>query len=184
MKKLLGVMILVAVTVGVSNAEHQFAVLQSGDVVKVIYKNEDLCQVNVVIKDEDGVEVFKEDLISVGGFVRPYNLSNLEKGDYTIHLKDASGELKANISHRKSSWLTHVGRLTCPDKKFMVIVPRQGHSDFTVQIFDAEGVLLFAEDVKTEDEYAKVFNLKKTGDDPVINLTNHVTGEIKHFVAN
>ena len=54
------------------------------------YQPAGLSNVKVSIFNADGKEVFAESIKKTNGFVRPYNLSSLTKGDYTIKVVDGN----------------------------------------------------------------------------------------------
>ncbi len=186
MKKMMSVLLmLAAVGCGVSSArsENRVAVIRSGEVFKLIYKSEEPSSVKVAISDEDGTQVFSEELISMHGFIRPYNFSQLPKGDYTISVTDNSGKKSKRISLNNSKpWGAHISSLQPDNKRIMVAVQeQQPNTDFSIEILDQDDVLVYSENRKAETEYAKVFNLKNLEKGSTVNLINHVTGEIKSF---
>src|SRR5260221_461244 len=186
MKKMMSVLLmLAAVGCGVSSArsENRVAVIRSGEVFKLIYKSEEPSSVKVAISDEDGTQVFSEELISMHGFIRPYNFSQLPKGDYTISVTDNSGKKSKRISLNNSKpWGAHISSLQPDNKRIMVEVQeQQPNTDFSIEILDHDHDVVYSENRKAETEYAKVFNLKNLEKGSTVNLINHVTGEIKSF---
>src|SRR5882724_4082744 len=122
--------------------ESRMAVVRHGDIFKVIYMSPYLSCVKVSIADKSGVEVFAEELICNMGFIRPYNFSELPKGDYTIQLTNGSEKKLEKIHFIDQPWLAHLMRTD--EKKIMVAIPyQQGSNDFTIQIFDSEDQLVY-----------------------------------------
>ena len=176
---------LAAVGCGVSSArsENRVAIIRSGEVFKVIYKNEEPSSVKVAISDEDGTQVFSEELISTHGFIRPYNFSQLPKGDYTISVTDNSGRKSERVSLNNKPWGAHISSLQPDHKRIMVAVQdkQQPNSNFSIEILDQNNELVYSENQKAETEFAKVFNLKMLEKGATVNLINHVTGETISF---
>ena len=186
MQKMMLVLLILAAVCEISMAEgeSQMAVVRHGDVFKVIYKSANLSCVKVSIADKNGAEVFKEELICNQGFIRPYNFSELPKGDYIIQLTDGTDQKNEKIHFDDQPWLAHLMRLSSDEMKIMVAIPHQGVNDFTVQILDRNDRVIYKEDQKIDSEYAKVFNLRKLDRGATVNLVNHITGETKSLVAD
>ena len=66
----------------------------------------------------------------------------------------------------------------------MIAVPHHSLSDFTIQILDNNGQMIYTEDQKIETDYAKVLNLKNMEKGVTINVINHSTGEAKSLVID
>src|SRR5882724_6573826 len=84
------------------NSITKVAVVRNGGVVKVIYKNPVASVVKVTILDAETNPLFTEKIISHGEFIRPYNLSQLPKGDYTICVDDQNGTHEEKICNTES----------------------------------------------------------------------------------
>lgn len=164
--------------------ESQMAVVRHGEVFKVIYKSPELSSVKVTIADEQGVEFFAEELISIKGFIRPYNFSELPKGDYTIRVADGPTQKIEKVHFTDRPWTARLSLLNTDERKIMIAVPHHSLSDFTIQILDNNGQMIYTEDQKIETDYAKVFNLKNLEKGVTINVINHSTGEAKSLVID
>ena len=191
MKKMMSVIVVLALVCGVSSSalsESRVAVIRSGEVFKVIYKNNDLANVKVTISDARGEKVFSEELISVHGFIRPYNFEDLPLGDYMVCITDVEGEKTEKIcfderSLNKKTWSARVNKVGNDDKRVMVVVPRQNANDFSVNIYDSDDQLVYSEDQKLDKEYGRVFNLNRLENGATVHLTNNATGETKSYKA-
>jgi hypothetical protein len=181
MKKVMLVLVVLAMVceVSIARSESQMAVIRHGEIFKVIYKNGDLSSVKVSIANEDGEQVFTEEVISNQGFIRPYNFSQLPKGYYTIHVADGSDEKSKKIHFTDQPWAAHLSRLSNDKMKIMVAVPHQGVNDFTIQILDRNNQVIYEEDQKVDAEFAKVFNLNKLERGATVSVVKHVTGDAK-----
>lgn len=192
MKKMMSIIMVLAVVCGVSSSalsESRVAVIRHGEVFKVIYKGSDLADVKVTISNAQGEKVFSEELISVHGFIRPYNFAELPKGDYMICITDVDGKKSEKICFdeqapkNKTEWSAHIGKVGNDHNKVMVAVPKQHAKDFSVHVYDRNDQLIYTENQKLEGEYARVFNLKNLERGATVHLINHVTGETKSYLA-
>jgi hypothetical protein len=184
-KMMLVLLMLVTVSCGVSLAFSggRVAVVRNGEIFKVIYKSNDISKVKVTISDSEGGKIFSEELISTNGFIRPYNFSELPKGDYTVCVIDKVGEKTEKVCFRNEPWAAHIAAVKGDRKKVIVAVPRRSAKDFSILIFDKNEELVYNETPQAEQEYAKVFNLKSLEDGATLHLVNHSTGEAKSFRA-
>jgi len=189
MKKMMSVIVVLALVCGVSSSalsESRVAVIRSGEVFKVIYKNNDLANVKVMISDAHGEKVFSEELISVHGFIRPYNFEDLPLGDYTICIIDVDGKKTEKICFDerttavKKTWTAHIGKVHNEHKKVLVAVPPQNTNNFSVNIYDRDDQLVYKED-QPGTGYARVFNLQGLDSGATVHLVNHATGETKSY---
>ena len=188
MKKMMSVIMVLAIVCGVSSSalsESRVAVIRNGEIFKVIYKSNDLADVKVTISNALGEKVFSEELISVHGFIRPYNFAELPKGDYMICVTDVDGKKTEKICFDEQGavggkkWAGHIGRVEGDHRKVMVAVPKQKTNDFSVHVYDKDDQLVYTEDQKLDNEYARVFNLKELEPGATVHLIDHATGEIK-----
>jgi hypothetical protein len=191
MKKMI-VFVLMLVTVGYAmsfaglHSEDNLAVMRRGDVFKVVYSGQSDALVKVAILDNRGVEVFSEKLVaSTNGFIRPYNLSQLPRGDYKICIMDESGEHTEKICTRVKDWPARISRLddTETEDKFMIAIPRQANTEVGISIYDKENRLLYKANEDITGGYAKVYILKNLTEGATIKLVNHSTGEEKYLVT-
>src|SRR2546422_234873 len=120
MQKMMSVIVVLALVCGVSSSalsESRVAVIRNGEVFKVIYKSNDLVDVKVTISNALGEKVFSEELISVHGFIRPYNFAELPKGDYMICVSDVDGKKTEKIcfderaTKTKTEWSAHITKV-------------------------------------------------------------------------
>lgn len=168
---MMSVFVMLAIVCGVSSSalgESKVAVLRNGEIVRVIYKNTEPTGVQVTISDATGAKVFSEDLVSVNGFIRPYNFSEMPKGDYTICVTDVDGKKTEKVcfsdlesAKPASRWTGHISKLSDGDKKVLVAIPENAAHDFSVQVYDSNDQLLYAEDQKLDHDYCSHIQLKE-----------------------
>lgn len=188
MKKMMSIIMVLAIVCGVSSSalsESRVAVVRNGEIFKVIYKSNDLADVKVTISNALGEKVFSEELISIHGFIRPYNFAELPKGDYTICVTDVDGKKTEKICFDEhgatgtKKWTGHISKVGNDHRKVMVAVPQQKANNFSVHVYDKDDQLVYTEDQQLDGEYARVFNLKELEPGATVHLIDHSTGEIK-----
>jgi hypothetical protein len=145
------------------------AVVKIGETFKVIYKGHSQGPVKLSILDSDGELVFQEKILCERGFIRPYNFARLPKGNYQIRITDPSGEHLEEIYYedewknktpQTKSWVARISKLKCDGNKYMLIIPGQSQKEFVINIYDQNEQLVFSEEQKIENDFAKVYNLK------------------------
>jgi len=188
-------------------SESKVAVLKNGDVFKVIYQGPAESIVNVTILDADEQPVFKEKIISHGNFIRPYNLSQLPKGDYKICVDDQAGkrfeklcstDIEANgttneeqvtdldekeWTTHKDEWNAHIAKLKGAENKFMISIPHQGNDNIAINIYDQNQQLVFSEHQKIEKDFAKVYVLKGLNG-ASFRVINQTSKKVKRYPAD
>jgi hypothetical protein len=138
------------------------AVLQQDDLVRLCYEGTTFTEVEVSIKDTEGREIFNEQ-INEKSFIRPYNFSELPRGDYEVTVKDETGEHKEKVRYYDRAYIGHVAQLKNKESegsKFLVTVPEKGSQEATICVYDKENNLVFSETAPGNKGYAKVFHLK------------------------
>ncbi len=169
-----------------ANAERQVAVVRNGEVFKVIYKSEQQAAVELKITDGNGNLVFREKIKS-DGFIRPYNFSQLPKGDYNLSVEDETGRHQQTLCYQNEmnpeahEMMAHIAKVNDPvDAKYILSIPGQEMSEVNIRIFDKAGNLVFSEVQNAADDFAKVYNLKNM-DGAVFHLTSKTSGFEKIF---
>jgi hypothetical protein len=129
---------------------------------RVIYKSSNPDDVKVSIVDENNKTVFTEKLLNTDGFIRPYNLTELGEGNYTILIEDANGIKKEQVNYRldKVSDLFNVIKLS-EENKYLVTSPEHGHESLSVKIYNQAGEVLYNESTKLTEAFARVYKLEK-----------------------
>jgi len=166
----------------------RMSVVRAGEIFKVIYKGHDLVNVKIAITDLDGNKVFAEELISVHGFVRPYNFSQLPKGDYLVCVTDDVGMNTEKISYEEQvandhtkNWTAHLSRLNTGKNKVLVAIPQQQSNDFTIKIYNHNDDLIYMENHSQRIDFAKIYHLKNFEGGAVFHVTNNSSGETKIY---
>ncbi len=69
--------------------------------IQLFYKSVKSATVEINIYDSDNALRFSETIRKVDGFIRPYDLSKMKEGDYTIVVKDGDRSLVEKVSTYK-----------------------------------------------------------------------------------
>jgi hypothetical protein len=169
MKKLLslfGVLILFGTTVlaSVKNSSaftpSGVALVKNGAVIKVVYKSAQHATVKISIENENGKIFFSEFITSKDGFVRPYNLSRLPSGNYTVKVSDKSGTHSEVITMEgKEEIVYYVRQLKNEPSKYLLIIPAASSDLVLVSVYE-DGKVIHKEEVALQGDYAKLYNVK------------------------
>lgn len=146
---------------------------EGSSIYQLIYKPALATNVSVAIFDANDQLVYSETLRKTEGFSRPYNFSGLAEGDYTIHVKDITGEQIEKVNYRagKVERLVNVLKLSDTDK-YLLTIAGNGEERFSLKIYDATGKLIHDETNVIYDSFGQVYDLSK------------VTGAITFEVAD
>ena len=171
MKKIFSALVLAvvigssAIAGGIDNpaASSGVAVVKQGTTFRLYYKGNESSNVKVSILNSDKKVVFTETLYNVDGFVRPYNFTNLEDGQYTIEIADRSNKHSESIevSRGKVEKLAHILKVTGQEGKYLLTVSNKKTDDLTVRIFDGSNQMIYDEVQSVSSDFAKIYNLKK-----------------------
>jgi hypothetical protein len=192
MKKFLTILVVLTAVCGAVNANEidnpkasvGMAVMKTGSIVKLFYKGSVAGNVKVAIYNAKGEKVFTEILRNIENFVRPYNLSSLEQGEYTIELEGVDGKQIQKVSYFKGKIekLMHLVHLQGTDNKYVLSVANKGSEKLQVKIYDGANNLLYNETESFQGDFAKIYNLDKVGEKFLFEVTdqNGVTKSLSY----
>jgi hypothetical protein len=135
--------------------------VEGSSLFKLLYRSDKAQSVKISLLDEKGNSIFHETLKNKNGFVRPYNLSGIDEGHYTIQVQDENGTTVEKINHVtvKNERLVSVTKISDANKYVLRIVsPEQG--DVTIKVFDRDATLLHSETQSVGKAFAQVYNMK------------------------
>ena len=138
----------------------KMAILKSGAIVKVFYKNPEAGKVKVTIYDKDDKALFTEEVKSRTGFVRPYNLNSLPEGDYRLVMQDGNEVREENVCTRNDHAKPLVGIIKANENQFVVTVFSKAQNNFRITVLDEERNVLFTELYSVNGRASKLFNVK------------------------
>lgn len=150
-------------------------VMDQGKKVILMYNAPDIKKVKVEILK--GNDVIFSERIHSGKFQRPYNLSGLKDGKYTLKISDGDGESTEEIEIKSNFYAADFQHVTIKkafnSKDKIVITAMSGKDDvFKIKIYDENNnkTYTYYQDVKNSS--GKVYRLK---DAETINYTIEIT---------
>ena len=135
----------------------------NSSVFNVHYQNGQKGKVAIAILNNNNEVVYKEEISTKGSFVRPYNFNTMPYGDYTVVIKDESGEYSEKINYTAEELIsyTYVAQLPNADNKVWLNVRNNGEESVKVRIFNQNGEVFYEESVLVNGGYNSVFDLNK-----------------------
>lgn len=145
------------------NAATGMAIMKNGSTVKLFYKGTKQTDVKVFIYNAANTLVYSETIKNVDGFVRPYNFTNLEEGEYSIELLGENGRQVERVIYKlgKVEKLANVMHVTGEPNKYILSVANKGQDVLTIRIYGDKGVLLYSQTENVNGDFAQVYNLDK-----------------------
>ncbi len=153
---------------------------------KLYYTANSVDDVKVSILGSSGKLLFTEVIRKTKGFIRPYNFSGLNEGEYSIKVENA---ITQNIEHviygtKKVDKLINIVKLN--DRgKYLFTVKSKLADNVNVNIYDASNQLILSQKQFVDKEFAEVFNIKNintftievTDDNGVIKSVDYNNGK-------
>ncbi len=131
-------------------------------VFKVIYKGESVGTVKINVVSAANVIVYSETLSNVDGFILPLNFGDLEYGEYTVNVTDATGKKTEKLTYLPQivpATSIHIAKIS-GDTRYLVAVPSQGDQVVNVKIFDKSNNLLHDETNEVNGNFGQIYNTK------------------------
>lgn len=140
--------------------------MEGAQIFNLIYKGENSEKVDIRIYDESKRLVFSESIKKYDAFSRPYNLSNLPEGIYTVVVKDANGTINKSVenytSRSGSSENVNFNLVRFHEvaqDKYKLTIINKGVTNAEVKIYDKTGDLLYVKNEKLTGNFALLYNL-------------------------
>lgn len=138
--------------------------MEGSQIFNLIYKGENSEKVDIRIYDESKRLVFSESIKKYDAFSRPYNLSNLPEGIYTVVVKDANGTINKSVENytSRSSESVNFGLIRFNEvaqDKYKLTIINNGVANAEVKIYDKTGDLLYVKNEKLTGNFALLYNL-------------------------
>lgn len=164
-KKIVVAAVLLAVTTlafAKRNTGSDVAVVKTKEsVFKVLYQAAEKATVQVRIANEEGGIIFEEIFKNTDGFVRPYNLSELPKGSYSITVDNGSTIRTEVIDYRKPNTQKAVHFEKMLDENKIAVTAFTSHeSDLVIKVLDDQRRELHSESHTVKGQFGKLFNIK------------------------
>ena len=135
----------------------------SSNVFTLYYQTAAAGSVRVSILNSDNQVVFAE-LINEGkAFTRPYNFSQLERGEYKIVVQDKTGKqeqiVKYGIEPNKS--YIKISEVNKDESRFALNIGTALEEKVTVRIYDNGRGLVHEQEIIVDGNYGLIYNLTK-----------------------
>ncbi len=149
-------------------------IMKKGKTFHMFYKAAKLSDVKIFIRNERNDLVFTETIRKTDGFVRPYNFTQLEDGEYTVEVIDCTHRQVQKITHgmKPSDKLAHVVRVSPTENKFLLTLPNKVHNIISVKIYGDKHQLVYEELLEITDDLAKLYNLNQINDNFSFEITD------------
>ncbi len=148
------------------------AVIRNGTTFRLYYKGSESSNVKISILNDKKETLFTETLYNVNGFVRPYNFTNLNEGQYTIQIADRNHRHSETVQVVKSKTekLARIAKVAGEEGRYLLTLSNKKANDITVRIYDGSNNMIYNEVEAVSTDFAKIYNLK--------NYTGKFTFEI------
>lgn len=152
----------VALAGGIDNpkASSRMAIMQKDeDHIQLFYKSNKEATIEVSIYDADNKLTFTELIRKSDGFIRPYDLSAMQEGDYTVVVNDGSEKFveKISVKNSKEILLSNVISMK-KEGSFLLTVADKKAQHFTVTISDENDNVLYRKTESFDKQYSKIYN--------------------------
>lgn len=136
---------------------------KQGEIFKVICEGDISVDIQVLIYDSYGNELFSEKIIGIEGFIRPYDFSMLPEGKYRIDVIDGNGFYveKLNYNHGEVPSLTSKILESSENESLST----HSENEVTVNVYDNDHHLVYSDTEKVTENFSRVYHIKKRGED-------------------
>jgi hypothetical protein len=136
-------------------------------VFNVHYQTSQAGTVRISIVNNDNQTVFAEVLTNIGSFVRPYNFSELEEGEYTIVVESKNGKQAEKINYATAKIISFamVTEVENQKNKYLLNVNNNGAQNVTVRIIAEDGTLLHERTMEVIGSAGVVYDLNQVKKD-------------------
>lgn len=133
--------------------------------VQVAYYGKSPEVVRVSIYNEDNKAVFNENIKSVTGIKKPYNLKELPYGEYQFKIRVNDEVIVHHVKHEAPMYPGNVimQAESFGEGKIKTMLMGPGVKDFKLRIYDQDNKLLFQQDINQKENFGRVFNFQESG---------------------
>jgi len=135
---------------------------QNEHVFNLTYKGSNNEKVEVKIFNENNVVVFSETIKKYDAFNRPYNLSKLPEGVYSVKVTDTNGTVVREINHASFKFASAISMVRFDSvavNKLKLTIINQGSKKAAIRILDKNNDVLYASNQSINGNFATIFNL-------------------------
>jgi hypothetical protein len=132
-----------------------------GEIFKVICEDHGSVDLQVLIYDSYGNELFSEKIAGMEGFIRPYDFSLLPEGKYRIDVIDGNGLYVEKVNYSNGEFLSlspapEAAKNDLGGKSLLT-----SENEVTVNVYDTDHHLVYSDTEKVTGTFAKVYHIKK-----------------------
>jgi len=167
MSLLVGLTVLSTMSIA-SVTDLQANVRFAGEKSFALYLNGLSTNVQIVLEDQDGRTLYKEQLKNLENFAKRYNLSNLPNGEYILTIEDEliiksiDLSIEGNLVIFEEEENTFKPQTTTTNSIVKINMPTMNNSELKVAIKDINDYVVFEEVVITREEGLKrAYDLSK-----------------------
>ncbi|HEY0741206.1 MAG TPA: hypothetical protein VGD40_07080 [Chryseosolibacter sp.] len=135
----------------------------TGNVFTLYYQTPSAGAVKVSILNSNNEVVFAE-LINEGkSFTRPYNFSQLAKGEYKIVVEDRTGKQEQTVKYGIESVKSYIkiSEVNKEESRFALNIGTVAGEKVTVRIYDNGKGLVHEQEIEVDGNYGLIYNLSK-----------------------
>ena len=142
-------------------------------ILKLLYTDKTGKLIRVKIYDPQNHLIHNRQIRNSGGFLRSYDLSQLEKGNYLFKIIDKTGSVTKQVQNYPLFEQTAevAVRQLKDNKKYNLIVDAD-QASVKVKIFDEDENLIFVETIDSESGFSKTYDLSRVSSNKFTFLIN------------
>ncbi len=146
---------------GIDNpkASSKMAIMQKdADHIQLFYKNSKQATIEVSIFDADKKLLFSEVIRKSNGFIRPYDLSSMEKGEYTVVVNDGTEQFveKINTHVKETELLSSVINMQRAGSYLLTLADEKAKY-FKVTVTDKNNNVLLQRKENLDKQFSKIY---------------------------
>lgn len=135
----------------------------AGNIFTLHYQTPSAGTVKVSILNRNNEVVFSELINEAGSFTRPYNFSQMEKGEYKIIVSDKSGRQEQIVKYGIDINKTYikVAEVNKEESRFVLNIGTSTEETVVVRIYDNAKGLVHEQEIEVNGNYGLIYNLSK-----------------------
>jgi hypothetical protein len=150
-------------TFAMADAPSTIKVAAAGNIFTLHYSTPPAGIVKVSIVDVRNQVVFTESINESAAFTRPYNFSQLEKGEYKIIVEDRSGRQEQIVKYgiSESNTFVKISEMNKQESRYVLSIGNSAPEKVTVRIYDNAKGLVHEQQIEVDGNYGLIYNLSK-----------------------
>ena len=148
-------------------SQAKVAIMQGRDVMKLVYLSDSEDKVNVSLYTAKGQKLLSTNIKNTDGFIKPFNFTQLEEGEYTFEITDNSGTIVENVTYDRSEISLSTVYNIKDSQKYKLNVLAEG-SDVKVTILDVNRNIVHEESMEGAESFSRTYDLSEVGEEGYI----------------